>query len=190
MAHGPYLEPGDTLRGTRMDLRILLLAATLFAALGFAACGDGADDDAEPTTDASSSATPGGIPDDFGPAPKLDGNIDAITPVHAESVRQATTRSPNSNRPRGLCAQVNFDDLPGQDTLRWFRFAFDGTEVTDQLTWTLAPEGAARPGGTACFAPAAGFEVGKHTAAVSVEDPNNPAAPRKQIVGWAFEVIE
>lgn len=189
MAHGSKPEAGATLRSTPMNLRKPFLAVTLCAALGIAACGDGADDDAKSTPGPESTAAPG-IPGDFGEAPKLGGNITAITPAHAARVKQATTRSPNPSRPNGLCAEVNFDDFAGQDTLRWFRIAYDKTEVTGDLTWALAPKEADRKGGTVCFAPTEGLAVGKHTAAISVQDPNNPAAPTKQILAWAFEVIE
>lgn len=168
---------------------MLSLAAVLCAAFGFAACGDGADV-ADPTTDASASGSPTVDQGEFGPAPKLGGNITALSPAYAQRVKQAATRSPDPSRPNGLCAEVNFEDLAGQDTLRWFRIAYDSTEVTADLTWLVAPNEKDRSGGTVCFAPKEGLTVGKHTAAISVEDPNNPAAPRKQIVAWAFEVIE
>jgi len=170
-----------------MDLRMLSLSAVICAVIGFAACGDGADD-TDPTTDPASSATVN--QGDFGPAPKLGGNITALSPAYAQRVKQAATRSPDPSRPNGLCAEVNFEDLAGQDTLRWFRIAYDNAEVTGELTWIVAPDEDDRSGGTVCFAPEEGLTVGKHTAAISVEDPNNPAAPRKQIVSWAFEVIE
>ena len=93
-------------------------------------------------------------------------------------------------RPRGLCAQVNFKDLGGEDTLRWFRMAFDGVEVTGDLTWIVAPETGDRSGGRVCYAPDLGFAPGKHTAAISVADPNNINVPAKQTIGWAFEVSE
>lgn len=173
-----------------MDLRKLSLVAVLCAALSFAACGDGPDDDADPTTDPASSATAGGDEAEFGPPPTLGGNITALSPAYGERVKQAATRSPNPARPNGLCAEVNFDNLSGQDTLRWFRIAYDTAEVTGDLTWVVAPDENQRSGGTVCYAPEEGLSVGKHQAAISVEDPNNPAAPRKQIISWGFEVIE
>lgn len=175
-----------------MNLRLLAVAALPCALLAFAACGDGPDP-VTPTAAPSSAATPGAsasIPADFGPAPKLGGNIDAITPEHGQKVTQRDTRSVDPARPRGLCAVVNFDNLSGQDTLRWFRMAFDGVEVTPELTWLVAPETGDRSGGRVCFAPTEGFKVGKHSAAVSVADPNNVSAAAKQTIGWAFEVIE
>ncbi len=166
---------------------MLFIPALAATALFLAGCGDGADADpadpeASPTTAVDAS--------EFGPAPTLGGNITAISPGWGERVKQAATRSPDPARPNGLCAEVNFDDLGGQDTLRWFRIAYDATEVTGELTWRVAPEGGDRSGGTVCYAPTEGLATGTHTAAVSVEDPNNPAAPRKQIVSWKFEVIE
>src|SRR5688500_16255465 len=187
MAHGSYPGAGATLRNTVMDLRMLSLSAVICAVIGFAACGDGAGD-TDPTTDPASSATVN--QGDFGPAPKLGGNITAHSPAYAQRVKQAATRSPDPSRPKELCAEVNFEDLAGQDTLRWFRIAYDNAEVTGEHTWIVAPDENDRSGGTVCFAPEEGLTVGKHTAAISVEDPNNPAAPRKQIVSWAFEVIE
>lgn len=171
-----------------MNLRLLAIAALPCALFAFAACGDGPDDaDATPTPAASATR---GIPADFGPAPQLGGNIDAITPGHAQKVTQADTRSPDPARPRGLCAVVNFKDLGGEDTLRWFRMAYDDLEVTGDLTWLVAPETGDRSGGRVCFAPDQGFTVGKHTAAISVADPNNINVPAKQTIAWAFEVIE
>ena len=80
---------------------------------------------------------------------------------------------------------MNFDGLPENGL--WFRVAFDGKEVTTKLSWAV--DSKENPtNGRLCYAPAEGFPVGKHSAALSVQDPNNPAAPTRQIVGWAFEV--
>ena len=165
-----------------------LLAAPAFALILFAtaACGDGpAKTAGGGAVGAPVSATAPAIPADFGPAPKLGGNVKTISPAHAAQVKQASTRSPVAATPKGLCADVNFDGLPENGL--WFRVAFDGKEVTTKLSWAV--DSKENPtNGRLCYAPAEGFPVGKHSAALSVQDPNNPAAPTRQIVGWAFEV--
>lgn len=164
-----------------MKLRLLSFAAVPFVLFFAAACGDGDNPDPtpapSPTRDASA----------FGPTPVLGGNILDITPKHASSVKQAATRSPNPNRPEGVCAKVDFKDLP--DTGRWFRMALDETEVTTELTWIVSSN-ESPTGGIMCFAPEEGIPVGRHTAAVAVQDPNNPQAPTRQIVAWEFDVTE
>ena len=60
------------------------------------------------------------------------------------------------------------------------------SEVTTKMTWVAASADALE--GRGCYAPAEGFAPGRHYAAVSVQDPNNPAANPRQVVGWEFDV--
>jgi hypothetical protein len=156
-------------------------SAPLLAFALLTACGDGPDDPL-PT------ATPTSVtnPDRFGPAPVLGGNIEVLTPEHATSVPRAATAMVGQISPRGVCAQVNFEGLPQSG--QWFRMAVDGEEVTasSDVYWFVSSQQA--EGGTICYAPEAGLEPGVHTAALSVQDPTNPTAPTRQIVGWSFEV--
>lgn len=169
-----------------MNLRILLPVAFAGAAFLFTACGDGPDTPATTATPGAPGVTgTAGIPEDFGPAPVLGGNITSITPEHAAKVTQASTRTVNLGDPKGICAQVTFDGLP--QYAQWFRMAVDGVEVTEELLW-IVPTREAPTTGKVCFVPEAGLAVGKHTAAIAVQDPNNPLAESKQVVGWAFEV--
>ena len=166
-----------------------LLVPAAFAALLClgVACGDGpAKPVGEGTPAASGSPTRPPIPADFGPAPTLGGNVKTITPAHAAQVKQASTRSPSAQVPHGLCAEVTFDGLP--ENAQWFRVAFDDKEVTEKLTWIVATQTDPKDG-KVCYAPTEGFAAGKHSAALSVQDPRNPASKPKQVVGWAFEVI-
>lgn len=170
-----------------MNIRVLF-ATSLMVALSLAAvgCGDGARTPAAGgTVAANASPTRPGIPADFGPAPTLGGNVRTISPAHAALVSQASTRTPNAGVPKGLCAEVTFDGLP--ENAQWFRLALDGKEVTTKLTWIVASKVDPKDG-KVCYAPAEGFTIGKHSAALSVQDPRNPASPSKQVVGWAFEV--
>ncbi len=167
-----------------MKLRYFLPVALAAALLSSAACGDGPDAPATGSTPGAS-GTPG-IPDDFGPAPLLGGNITKITPEHAAKVPQSSTVTTNLGDPKGICAEVTFDGLP--QYAQWFRMAVDGVEVTEQLLW-IVPTREAPTRGKVCFTPEKGLAVGKHTAALAVQDPNNPLADSKQVVGWAFEVV-
>lgn len=181
-----------------MRFRLLLAVPGLLSALALgAACGDGPDSSSGegvptpirtpvPNTTPDGSATRKPIPDDFGPAPTLGGNVLKISPGHAEKVKQAATRTTNPQRPVGLCAEVSFEGLP--ENAQWFRIAFDEKEVTSKLVWIVATQTNPKDG-KVCYAPEEGFTVGKHSAAISVQDPRNALAASKQVVGWAFEVI-
>jgi hypothetical protein len=126
------------------------------------------------------------VPDDFGPAPVLGGNITVISPKHGQKVTQASTRSPNPKVPNGVCAEVNFTDLP--ENFQWFQMAVDDQRVTDKLT--LVASTAVDPkDGKICYAPAEGLSVGKHTAAIAVQAPRDASVPTRQLVSWAFEVV-
>lgn len=175
----------------------LLVLGTVFALGISAACGDGPESSSDPAAPTPirtpmPNTTPGGattrapIPDDFGPAPTLGGNVLRISPAHSEKVKQAVTRTANPQRPSGLCAEVTFDGLP--ENAQWFRIAFDDKEVTSRLVWIITSQTNPKDG-RVCYAPDDGFTVGKHLAAMSVQDPRNPTAPIKQVVSWAFEVI-
>lgn len=169
-----------------MNIRLALVAALPAALFLFAACGDGPDKP-EPTV-AGASPTVVGSTAEFGPEPVLGENIVSVSPGWAERVKQASTRTANPTKPGGLCAVVDFKDLP--ETIRWFRLVLDETEVTTSLTWAIAPEGGDRSGGRMCYAPAEGIPVGVHSAAIAVQDPNNVQARSRQIVAWKFEVTE
>lgn len=164
-----------------MKLRTLAFAAFACAPLVFAACGDGPDGPETPAPTATAN------PADFGPAPKLGGNIVSVSPAHAASVPQASTVTKNQLNPKGVCAKVTFEGLPayGQS----FRFIVDEADVTagGDTVWIVATNESPKDG-TLCYAPAGGLKVGRHTAAIGVQDPNNLTAPFKQIVAWAFEV--
>lgn len=126
------------------------------------------------------------VPDDFGPAPVLGGNITAISPKHAAKVTQASTRSPNPQIPGGVCAEVNFTDLP--ENFQWFQMAVDDQRVTQKLT-LVASTTVDPKNGKICYAPTEGLAVGKHTAAIAVQAPRDANVPTRQLVSWAFEVV-
>jgi len=160
----------------------LLLAAGL--ALN-AACGS----DSNPATatraaspQAAASTTPGA----FGPGPQLGENITAVSPAHAAQIKQALTVTKDPLQPAGVCFEANFKNTPQYGL--WFRMAIDGKEVTTKLSW-IVPTRDAPTKGTACYSPDGGFAVGRHNAAVSVQDPGNPNAPALQAIGWEFDVI-
>ncbi|GIW17910.1 hypothetical protein [Tepidiforma sp.] len=159
--------------------RFLLAAALPALLLAGAACGDGPDPVPTPTPTPDASQ--------FGPAPKLGGNILKVYPEHGSTVTQASTRSPDPSRPGGICAEVSFEGTPQYG--QWFRMAVDGVEVTDRLTWVI-PTRDQPQNGRVCYAPPEGLQPGKHEAALAVQDPLNPNAPTKQVVGWAFMVSE
>ncbi|WP_322797063.1 hypothetical protein [Tepidiforma sp.] len=152
------------------------------AGLWLAACGDGPD-----VPPATPTAAPTVNTDEFGPAPKLGGNILKVWPEHGSTVTQAQTRSPNPANPSGVCAEVSFEGTPQYG--QWFRMAVDGVEVTSELTWVI-PTREAPKNGRVCYAPPEGLAPGRHEAALAVQDPGNLNAPSKQVVGWAFEVVE
>jgi len=185
MTLGPNQGAGDTLNPP-MNFRFIALAVLPASLLLAVACGD----DDLGTIDNAKTATPGGSPtaaSAFGPAPVLGGNVLEVTPQHAATVPQASTRSPNPQQPRGICAKVSFEGLPQYG--QWFRMALDGNEVTEELTWIL-PTQNNPTGGTVCFAPTEGLSVGEHATAISVQDPSNPSAASKQVVAWKFAVSE
>ncbi len=140
-----------------------------------------------PVATVTSSATvpPGGTPQ-IGPAPVLGGNITRISPENGAKISQAQTTSPDPRQPRGICAEVNFKDLP--ENFQWFQMAVDTTLVTEQLTLVAATRENPQDG-KLCYAPAEGLSVGRHTVALAVQAPRNPEIAPRQIVSWAFDVI-
>ena len=168
--------------------RLAALAVTGLCLLA-AGCGDGSGAKSAPTVKPTVAArTPGSSTI---PAPKLpSGNVEAIRPAHGASVTQAATRTVNADRPNGICAQVNFKDLP--ENGQWFRMVVDGKEVTGggEITWVVPANAQteAPPGGTMCYAPKEGLPAGKHQVALGVQNPRNAAEPTRQIVEWEFEV--
>jgi hypothetical protein len=178
-------------------IRTLIALPAILALLAVAAaCGDGPDKSAgSPGAATATTAAPTPITtpaaagtkrpaDPFGPAPRLGGSIDKISPEHAASVTQASTRSPNPQRPNGACAEVNFR-TNAQD-FRWFRMAFDGEEVTTELT-IIAPSQDSEVG-KVCYGPEAGFAAGRHQVALSVEDPDSVTRGPIELVAWEFNV--
>jgi len=119
-----------------------------------------------------------------GPAPKMTANITDITPKHGIQVNQASTRQSKSTQLGGVCAKISFAD-PVQ-SIQWFRMVLDTTEVTAKLTVLVSSD---QKTGTICYATDAGIPVGRHTAAVSVQDPSDTTGKILQLVGWAFEVV-
>lgn len=181
-----------------MNVRALFVTTVSAAMLLLAAaCGDSGSKTADsgaklaqtpanqtvPPTKAGS-PTPA-IPADFGPPPILGGNITKISPEHGQKVTQKSTQSPNPDRPGGICAEVNFKDLP--ENFQWFQMAVDDQRVTEKLTLVAASQNNPTDG-KICYAPAAGLSVGKHSAAIAVQSPRDPSVPTRQVVAWAFEV--
>lgn len=123
-------------------------------------------------------------PNDFGPAPKLGGNVTAISPRHAVKVPASQTKVLDQTRPGGVCFEGNFDGFE-KGNLQWFRMIVDSDEVTPELTWFVAAD---QKKGTACYYPPDGLETGVHSVAVGVQNPNSPNEPTRQAVGWKFEV--
>jgi hypothetical protein len=136
-------------------------------------------------TKAGASGSPSPTPE-LGPAPLVAGNITAISPAHAAKVKQVETRSPNPKVPHGVCADVNFTDLP--ENFQWFRMAVDDAEVTQKLV-LIASSIQAPEDGRICYAPVEGLTGGRHTVAISVQSPRDTSAPTRQIVSWAFDVV-
>lgn len=162
-----------------------LLFLALFGLALTAACGDGPDAGPARTSPAGTSGAPGSTVTPFGAAPTLGQNVVKIYPTHAATVKQAATR-PASPTSRGiLCADVSFEGL-GNGNAQAFRMAYDGSEVTEKLQWFIQ---AALPAtGTVCYQPAEGLAIGRHTAALSVSNPNDLTGAPKQVVAWAFDV--
>lgn len=137
------------------------------------------------TVTASATVPPGGTPQ-IGADPVLGGNITKITPENGAKIPQAQTTTPDPRQPRGICAEVNFKDLP--ENFQWFQMAVDATRVTEKLTLIAATRENPQDG-KLCYAPAEGLTVGRHTVALAVQAPRNPELPSRQIVSWAFDVI-
>ena len=195
-----------TTRRSSATLAVLLLGL-LLATFVMSACGDGGETASGTSTGqaatpnankrtqtasafiATQSAKPTQTPDAQpypGPEPKLGGNITAITPANGQAITQLDSQSPNPERPRGVCFVADFKDLP--ENALWFRMAVDDKEVTEELT-ILAASRDNPVGGRFCYAPKAGLAVGRHSAAVSVRNPNNDKDLR-QLVAWRFEITK
>jgi hypothetical protein len=118
-------------------------------------------------------------------------HILSVTPEHGSKVPRARTiESPNGGR--GICAEVAYEGLP-QNNLH-FLMALDGELVLPKYTSVVVTEGTqADPvKGLLCHGTEGGpgLSPGIHSAAVSVQDPDNLSAPASEVVGWKFEVIE
>ncbi|MBI2766492.1 MAG: hypothetical protein HYX53_11360 [Chloroflexi bacterium] len=124
--------------------------------------------------------------------PRLGGNIMKVTPAHGSRVTQASTRTTDPNKPSGLCIDVSFAGIGGENALMWFRLVLDASEVTvaPGITWGGFDNPDAPTRGRLCYAPPGGLQPGLHTAAAAVRDPNDISnAPAMQIVSWVFEVL-
>jgi hypothetical protein len=171
-------------------------AALAIMALGaIAACGDGPDETATPTTAATSatgtpSATQSGDngTDAWpGQAPTFGKNITGVTPANGDSVTQAETAFANLGNPGNLCVQANFADMPANEGPLWYRMVVDDAEVTAQLTWIVRTQDNPTEG-RVCYAPDEGIEPGRHEVSVAVQNPNNVNEPTRELVSWRFEV--
>ena len=191
----------------RVRLQFFLTVSCVAAVLATAAaCGgsssnktiDNASKIAKDTPSASASAQTRSTPtpqasavSKFGVPPVLGGNVTDVAPGWGKSVKQAATRTTNRGNPSGVCADVSYN--PPATSNLWFRMAVDGQEVTSKLT-VIGHDKAAPvqtpqvSTATICYPPAEGLSVGIHTAAVSVQNPQNPQAPIVQTVSWKFEV--
>lgn len=163
-----------------MHRRLAFFTALLLPlVLVFAACGDGAGNDAD-----TPAASPTGETSGFGPDPSMTKNITHIFPANGQKVARAETRLPVQERPAGVCFDINFIDLPPRDA-RWFRLAIDGVEQTQKIAW-FPNTGQTEASG--CFATEEGLEPGRHFVAVSVQNPDNPSEAPRQLVTWGFDV--
>jgi hypothetical protein len=177
----------------------LLLAVTVALA---AACGGSSSNKTiknagdiaknSPSASAAANATPTPAPSavtEFGVPPVLGGNVTKVRPEWGKSVSQASTKTPNKATPNGVCADISYS-APATNAL-WFRMAVDGTEVTQKLIVTqhvVGPTATTAETGTICYAPAEGLTPGMHSAAVSVQNPQDPQAAIVQTVSWKFRV--
>ncbi|MGI8925807.1 MAG: hypothetical protein ACR2HN_04075 [Tepidiformaceae bacterium] len=169
-----------------MTLRTLLAALALALPALLAACGDGPDKDPPP----AATATPTSPPVDTGPfgkAPLLGGNVTKVAPEYAQRIPQAATKPATTQSRAGVCAEVNFEGLT-EGNAQWFRMAYDGKEVTVELTWFVTRTDELTDG-VVCYAPTAGLAVGLHNAALTVRDPRSSTAPARQVIAWKFEVV-
>lgn len=166
---------------------LTLVAATTAAAALLAACGDGPDKTVATTPTpaaAKGTAAAPSIPADFGPAPKLGGNVTDIFPKHGSKVTAASL-APRGNEPRGVCFTADLT-VTKDVALQWFFLAVDGKEVTPTLLWNVNSTATIAIG---CHQPKDPLPAGKHTAAVAFQDPSKLNATPIQVVGWAFEVV-
>lgn len=170
---------------------IAVIAATVFAAIAMG--GDDTPASADATTATVTTSAPAGTttpaqtPDsnELGPAPVMTAHVTKILPEHGGKVKQAATRE--SNGQSGVCAVVSYKDLPENN--QWFRMAVDDQEVTQKLSLIVTskedPEGA-----TMCYAPKDGLSVGRHSAAIIVQNPRVTSGPPQETVAWKFDVVE
>lgn len=188
-----------------MTMRMRPILAVLCAAVvlvGAAACGgsssnktiNNAGDIASksPSASAAANSTPTPAPSavgEFGAPPVLGGNVTDVAPGWGKSVTQSATRSPQRGDPHGVCADISYA-APATNLL-WFRMAVDGTEVTQKLIaiqHVAGPTATTAQTGSICYAPTDGLPAGIHSAAVSVQNPQDPQAPIVQTVSWKFRV--
>ncbi len=189
----------------RVRLRFIFAVSCVAAVLAAAAaCGGSssnktidnggqiAKDTPSVSASAQANATPTPQPSavsQFGVPPVLGGNVTAVAPGWAKSVKQAQTLKADPDKNTAVCGKINFDS-PAQN-IQWFRMAVDGTEVTTQATIAVLTDSSQTVKGSAiCWAPkdGKGLSVGIHSAAISVQEPNATTAPVLQTVAWKFQV--
>lgn len=165
---------------------VAVVAASAFAAISLGNDDDPATADTTSPTATAEGATPGATEDVYpGPAPEMTDHITQIIPEHGGQMKQALTRQTAGQS--GVCAVVSYKDLPENN--QWFRMAVDDKEVTQELT--LIPTSRDAPeGATMCYAPVEGLEVGRHTAAIIVQNPRSTGGVALETVAWKFEVVE
>jgi hypothetical protein len=167
---------------------LAVLVAVLVALFTIIVLGEDSD---APGVDSTPEATASAVPTDengFGPAPQLGGNVIAIVPDHGATVTQAQATGNPAQGTSGICARVDFEGLPEGNKIMWVQMAVDGEIVTNQLAVSLSEDPAQQTEGTFCYQSDTPIEPGRHSAAVSITDPDNPTGESKQIVGWEFDV--
>lgn len=183
----------------RAPLVGLLVAVTLALA---AACGGSSSNKTiknagdiaknSPSASAAANATPTPAPSavtEFGVPPVLGGNVTDVAPGWGKSVTHAQTLKADTDKNTAVCGKINFD--PPVQNIQWFRMAVDGTEVTTQATVAVRTDSSDKVQGSAiCWAPkdGKGLSAGIHSAAISVQNPQDPQAAIVQTVSWKFRV--
>ncbi|MEX2080228.1 MAG: hypothetical protein WEC33_01310 [Dehalococcoidia bacterium] len=170
-------------RKDRSQLKIVaavlggVLAIVGAAAIGILLAGDSDDD---PLDGAIPTFTPD--PGGFGPEPVFTDHILAVTPLHGSATLQSLTIPASLQSPGGLCAEVSIEGLGTQGSMAWFRVAFNDAEVTPETT--QFPNS-----GRICYDPPEGLPVGRHTAAILLQDPTSVSSTPQELVQWKFEVV-
>ena len=167
---------------------VLLILGTvvIVAVVAGATFALGGDDDGGGTVAGGTATATRATGDTFGAAPKMTAHITQVIPSHGTKIQQRTTL-PSGRGASGICAVVNYKDLPENN--QWFRMAVDDAEVTQKLTLVLEGTEADPKGATMCYAPEGGVPVGVHSAAIIMQDPRDTSGAPKELVAWKFEII-